>query len=133
MTSLSKIEMRGLASEYARGSRIAPHAHTAHQIVHAGAGVMLRVEYRLCAPVHAAKFKRRRLKVRIKARRIGYSGVKDNRAAGTAASWMPWKSGFRKRADSERLIGTLEPWSKSPPRKRATGGSCTRSRVKLGC
>lgn len=33
-------ELEGLASEYPRGTWIEPHAHDAHQIVHARAGVM---------------------------------------------------------------------------------------------
>jgi AraC-like DNA-binding protein len=40
MTNLKKIEMRGLATEYARGAWIKPHTHVAHQIVHARAGIM---------------------------------------------------------------------------------------------
>ncbi len=34
------IEIEGLASDYKAGEWIAPHAHAAHQIIHAASGVM---------------------------------------------------------------------------------------------
>jgi len=40
MTKIKRIEMDGLATEHRRGTWIEPHTHAAHQVVHAGAGIM---------------------------------------------------------------------------------------------
>ena len=40
MTLLNRIEIEGLATEYARGTWIESHSHVAHQVVHAAAGLM---------------------------------------------------------------------------------------------
>lgn len=39
-TLVSAIEIEGLATDFPAGEWIAPHAHDAHQIIHAGTGVM---------------------------------------------------------------------------------------------
>ncbi len=41
MTNRTQLpEVRGLGEEYAKGTIVAPHSHPAHQLIHAGSGVM---------------------------------------------------------------------------------------------